>query len=115
MRYTRFMQEKPYRYTRTDENEIEKLVTDDQVMVNHVVPAPSDRLAEHSSDSNISLVVVRGTLSIQLDDQPEHLYHDSIVNVPFHTKLNLTNTRGNPTEFFIVKAPHPRVCKAESV
>ena len=41
------MIETVYTYTKTDEKVIEKLVGDDQVMINHVVLNNSEALPEH--------------------------------------------------------------------
>ncbi|NLE16339.1 MAG: hypothetical protein GX626_10780 [Spirochaetales bacterium] len=109
------MIEKQYSYTQTNEKVIEKLVGDDMAMINHIVLAAGEALPEHYSDSNVYLVVTRGNLTIQLDEQETHHYQASVVNIPFHTKMNISNAGKQVLEFFIVKAPHPRVYKAETV
>ncbi len=109
------MIETVYTYTKTVEKVIEKLVTDDDVMINHVVLRATEALVEHYSDSNVYLIVVSGTLTIALDDQEAQSYHASVVNVPFHTKMNISNVEKEALEFFIVKAPHPRVYKERNV
>lgn len=109
------MIEKHYPYTQSNEKVIEKLIGDDMAMINHVVLATGDALPEHYSDSNVYLIVVRGSLTIQLEELEAQYYQASIVNVPFHTKMNISNTGKEALEFFIVKAPHPRVYKVEKV
>lgn len=109
------MIEKHYSYTQSNEKVIEKLVGDDVAMINHIVLAIGDALPEHYSDSHVYLIIVRGSLTIQLDDQEAQQYQASVVNVPFHTKMNISNTAKEALEFFIVKAPHPRVYKAEKI
>lgn len=105
------MIEKVFTYTATDEKVIERLIEEDVAMINHVVLPIGDRLPEHHSDSNVFLVIVRGTLSMQLGEQEAHSYTNRVVQVPFHTKMNIANGGQEPVEFFIVKAPHPRVYK----
>jgi len=107
------MIETVYTYTKTDEKVIEKLVGDDQVMINHVVLNNGEALPEHYSDSNVYLTIARGTLSATFGDQEAHYYQGAIVNVPANTKMNIANTNEDPVEFFIVKAPHPRVYKEQ--
>lgn len=107
------MIEKLYSYTKADAKVIEKLVGDDLVMINHVILAQDDALPEHYSDSNVYLIVAKGRLSIQLGDEPLAQYTDTIVNIPYHTKMNISNKDAGLLEFFIVKAPHPRMYKAE--
>ncbi len=109
------MIEKPYTYTQSNEKVIEKLIGDDTAMINHVVLAPGDALPEHYSDSNVYLVVVQGSLTIQLEDQEAHSYQVSVVNIPCHINMNSSNKSKQVLEFFIVKAPHPRVYKAQTL
>ncbi len=107
------MIERAYPYTVSDEKTIEQLVQEDVAMLNHVVLPAGDRLPEHFSDSNVFMVIVRGSLTMQLGDQEPHHYSATIVQVPFNTKMNISNEGDEAVEFFIVKAPHPRVYKAE--
>lgn len=109
------MVEKHYPYTQSKEKVIEKLIGDDVAMINHVVLATGDALSEHYSDSNVYLVAVRGSLTIQLEDQEARYYQTCMVNVPFHTKMNISNTAKEALEFVIAKAPHPRACKAQTI
>ena len=104
-----------YKYTKSKDKLIEKLVGSDDVMINHVILNKEESLAEHYSDSQVYLIVTAGTLTITLDDQEAHTYQASVVNVPFHTKMNISNTHAQALEFFIVKAPHPRVYKERNV
>ncbi len=108
------MLETVYSYTKSQEKIVEKLVGDDQVMINHVVLAKGEALAEHYSDSNVYLVVVQGMLTIVLEEAEPNHYQSQVVNVPFHTRMNISNTHEQVLEFFIVKAPHPRVYKAQN-
>lgn len=108
------MIETAYPYTVSDDKTIERLVDADVAMINHVVLPPEERLPEHYSDSNVFLQIVRGTLTMQLGDQEPHHYNATVVNVPFHTKMNITNSGSEVVEFFIVKAPHPRVYKEQN-
>lgn len=109
------MVEKIYPYSLAGGKQIERLIGDDQVMVNHITLCQGDSLPEHFSDSNVYLIVTQGTLSITLDGQDRQDYaFGNIVNIPFHTKMNIGNDRGPLLEFFIVKAPHPRMYKEVS-
>lgn len=97
-----------FTYTVSDEKVVERLVNEDVAMINHVVLPAGERLPEHYSDSNVFLIIARGALTLQLDEQDAHTYSERVVAVPFHTKMNITNSGAELVEFFIVKAPHPR-------
>lgn len=106
------MVEKIIPFTIPQKKAIEQLVGDDEVMINHIALEKGDAVPIHYSDSNVYLIVVQGTLTFIFDDQEaNHHSHGSIVNIPFHTKMNISNTHDELGEFFIIKAPHPRKYK----
>ncbi len=101
--------EKVYDFSVIDQKVIERIVDDEYANLNHVILAKEDRLPEHFSNSNVYLLIVRGTMSIQLNQDHEQMYpNGKIINVPFNTKMNIRNVKEDILEFFIVKAPHPK-------
>ena len=108
------MLEKAYKFTTESCKTIEKLIDDEPVLINHAILPEGDALPEHYSNSNVYLIIVRGILTARLDDQDAHQYPcGQIVNVPYHTKMNISNADGDVLEFFIIKAPNPRNYKAD--
>ncbi|HKM07136.1 MAG TPA: cupin domain-containing protein [Sphaerochaeta sp.] len=106
------MLEKIISFTIPQKKVIEQLVGDDEVMINHIALEKGDTVPIHFSDSNVYLIVVQGTITFIFDDQKaNHHTKGSIVKVPFHTKMNISNTHDELGEFFIIKAPHPRKYK----
>lgn len=56
------------------------------------------------------MMVVRGTLTLQLAESPVKEYeHGSIVNIPGGVKINVSNKNDEQLEFFVLKAPSPRL------
>lgn len=104
------MIEKKYSFKSTsNEKMIEKIVSDENLDLNHVIFNKGDALPEHYSNSNVYLIVVTGEISVQLNNQDTHSYQaGSIVNVPYKTKMNISNQQDEVLEFFIVKAPSPK-------
>lgn len=106
------MLEKTYKYSITNQKLIEKIVDDENIIFSHAVLEASQALPTHFSDSNVYLSIIRGELTIELNDQAPNVYPvGSIVNVPFNTKMTLTNKGSEPLEFFAVKSPNPRDMK----
>lgn len=88
---------------------IEKIISDENLDLNHVIFNKGDALPEHYSNSNVYLIVVAGEISVQLNSQETQSYlAGSIVNVPYKTKMNISNKQEEVLEFFIVKAPSPK-------
>lgn len=104
------MIEKEYNFkTSSNTKLIEKIISDENVDLNHVLFYKDDALPEHYSNSNVYLIIVSGKISVQLDNQDTHIYQaGSIVNVPYKTKMNISNRHEELLEFFIVKAPSPK-------
>jgi quercetin dioxygenase-like cupin family protein len=103
------MVENKFEFTKTDTKLIERIIEDDNVGINHMVLPKGDALPEHYSNSNVYMIVVRGQVSLKLDDQDEHVYPSgSIITIPFKTKMNAYNQLDEILEFFVVKAPSPK-------
>jgi quercetin dioxygenase-like cupin family protein len=103
------MIEKPYSCTKTDSTIMEKMIDDEHVNINHIVVAPGEAVPTHVSNSHVHQIIVRGTLSLSLEDEPfNHHPQGTIVAVPFNQKMVIQNQGKETLEFFVVKAPNPR-------
>ncbi len=103
------MVEVVYNFSTEDSKVIEKLIDDEPVLINHMVLAKGDSIPEHYANSNVYMIVIRGVLSLQLNDQDTHKYPGGrIINVPYNTKMNVSNSDSEVAEFFVVKSPNPK-------
>ncbi len=102
------MVEKEYRFSLTNEKAIEKVLFDENIHYLHMVFNKDEGLPEHLSNSNVYMTVLRGTLSIGLDDQDIHEYEaGTLLKIPFQTKMNVKNLHSETLELIVVKAPAP--------
>lgn len=102
------MIEKTYSLSRGDEKAVEKVLFDENVHYLHMVFNKSEGLTEHFSNSNVYMTVVRGKLSIGLNDQEIHEYAaGTLLKIPFQTKMNVRNMHDDTLELIVVKAPAP--------
>lgn len=103
------MLEKVYNFSTSDTKNIEKLIDDEPVLINHMVLPEGEGLPEHYSNSNVYMIIVRGNMTIKLDEQEPHKYKSGqIINIPYHTKMNVSNFDNDVLEFFVVKSPNPK-------
>ncbi|MCK9222664.1 MAG: cupin domain-containing protein [Limnochordia bacterium] len=103
------MLEKQYTFALTDEKLIERILEDDHVGINHMVLPEGAALPEHYSNSHVYMLVIRGRVTLQLNEQAERHYPaGSIVNIPYKTKMNVMNKDREILELFVVKAPSPK-------
>lgn len=102
------MIETVFSYSLEDERKVEKLIDADEVMINHMIFPKDAGLPEHNANSNVYMVILRGTLTLQLADQEPHRYgRGSIVNIPYGTRMNVSNRDEAVLEMFVIKAPTP--------
>lgn len=103
------MIEKEFKLIKTDEKTIEKVIFDENIHYLHMVFGKNEGLPEHFTNSNVYMTVIRGTLSIVLDEQEIHEYESgTLIKIPFHTKMNVKNLHDKTLELIIVKAPAPK-------
>lgn len=103
------MIEKVFNYSITDEKAVEKIIMDENINYIHMVFNKDEGLPEHYSNSNVYMTILRGTLSIGLDDQDVHEYKKgAILNIPVNTKMNVKNKHKDVLELIVVKAPAPK-------
>jgi len=104
------MIEKPYAFTKTNDKTIERIIDDKNAAINHMVLRKDEALPEHFANSNVYMIVARGAVTLQLDEQEPHTYESgSIITIPYKTKMNVGNSDTNVLELFVVKAPGPSV------
>ena len=65
-------------------------------------------MPEHYTNGNVYMTVVRGLLSIRLDEQEVHEYEaGTVLKIPYQTKMNVQNLHTDTLELIVVKAPAP--------
>jgi quercetin dioxygenase-like cupin family protein len=103
------MVEKHIVYTLSQKKVIERLVEDDNVAINHMILRQSEALPLHHANSNVYMIVVRGEVTLALDEQEPHAYPaGNIVLIPFQTRMDVSNQGEAALELFVVKAPSPK-------
>jgi len=102
------MIEKTFQMTKGEEKTIERIIADEHINYNHMILPKGDSLPLHYSNSNVYMTVVRGRVSIGLDDQEMHEYDfGTIINIPNGIKMNVTNKHDDTLELIVVKSPAP--------
>jgi quercetin dioxygenase-like cupin family protein len=102
------MIEKEYKLSKTNDKSIEKVIFDENLHYLHMVFGKGEGLPEHFSNSNVYMTVVRGELSIGLNEQEIHDYEaGTLLKIPFQTKMNVKNLHDETLELIVVKAPAP--------
>ncbi len=103
------MIEKIFKLSVGNEKAVEKVIFDENIHYLHMVFNKGEGLPEHFSNSNVYMTVIRGKLSIGLDEQEIHEYSaGTLLKIPFQTKMNVNNLYMETLELIVVKAPSPK-------
>ena len=103
------MIEQIFKLSRGNEKAVEKVIFDENLHYLHMVFNKGEGLPENFSNSNVYMTVVRGKLSIGLNDQDVHEYEGgTLLKIPFKTKMNVKNLHDETLELIVVKAPAPK-------
>ncbi len=88
---------------------IDKIINDENIHYNHVILNKNEGLPEHITNSNVYVTIVKGILSITLNNQETHHYSTgTVIKIPSDTKLMIENHHKSTLEVFILKAPAPQ-------
>ncbi|MDD4164017.1 MAG: cupin domain-containing protein [Eubacteriales bacterium] len=103
------MVEQIFELSKGNEKAVEKVIFDENLHYLHMVFNKDEGLPEHFTNSNVYMTVIRGKLSIGLNDQNIHEYEaGTLLKIPFQTKMNVKNKHNETLELIIVKAPAPK-------
>ncbi len=104
------MVEQIFKLSVGDEKAVEKVIFDENVHYLHMVFNKDEGLPEHFANSNVYMTVLRGKLSIGLDEQEIHEYEaGTLLKIPFQTKMNVKNLHDDTLELIVIKAPAPKI------
>lgn len=99
-----------YSFGKSPAKLIEKIIDDDPVMINHIILNKDDFVPKHKSNSNVYIIVVKGTISILLEGR--HVVEQQegkILAIPYGLDMEISNKQDTQLEFFVVKSPSPRL------
>lgn len=106
------MIEKTYNFTKTLEKIIERIIDDENVAINHMVLNKGQALPEHFSNSNGLYDRNSGRCNpATWRSTSSRLPAGTIVSIPYNVRMNVSNQQEETLEFFVVKAPSPRLFK----
>lgn len=103
------MVEQVFKLTPGNNNIVEKVITDENVHYMHMIFGQDEGLPKHYSNADVYMTVLRGRLSIGLNNQEIHGYEaGTVLKIPYNTKMNVKNLDPEVLELIVVKAPAPK-------
>ncbi len=72
---------------------------------------PGQMVPQHSANSNVHLLVVRGQIVVDLGGKEIRLKEGDILPVAYQTSMHIDNNSKENASFLIIKAPNPSQMK----
>ncbi|MDD4103806.1 MAG: hypothetical protein PHU89_02210 [Bacilli bacterium] len=102
------MIEKVFKMSSSDLHVIEPVIKDENIHFMHMVLGEGESLKTHYTNANLYMTVVKGILSLSLQDEPFKKYEKgTILRIPINIKMNAQNHDKEILELYVVKAPKP--------
>ncbi|MDX9873233.1 MAG: cupin domain-containing protein [Clostridia bacterium] len=93
-----------FTFTKGNDKQIEKIREDEKTGIGHFILPPAEAAPEHDANSTVYIIVVRGIITLQLDDQEAHTYPaGNIIEIPRQTKMNIKNAGDETLEAFALR------------
>ena len=102
------MIEKVYKLSDSNKPIIEPVIKDENINFMHMVLLKDESLKTHYTNANVYMTVVKGVLSLSLEDKDFVQYEkNTVLKIPYNTKMDAQNHGEDILELFVVKAPAP--------
>ncbi|MCD6322775.1 MAG: hypothetical protein J7L77_07080 [Clostridiales bacterium] len=99
------MIEKTTNYSLEQQEALVNLVTNDSLIINHVVMRPNQSFPSHITEHDLNIIITAGQVSISLDDQQKHTYNiGQMVSIPKGVMSGISNPATTQTELFVIKS-----------
>ncbi|MCL5981360.1 MAG: hypothetical protein M1571_02350 [Firmicutes bacterium] len=96
--------EKVYLFTQTDSEIFENVFKTGDLLMNHVVIPVGKVFPKHQADADVYALIVRGVLSVAIEDrEPKHYGAGRVLYMPKGTLAELGNRSNELVELFVVK------------
>lgn len=83
------------------------VVETDELMVMQIALRPGQEVPLHRANSNVHLLVLMGTIRLQLDGEESLHQAGDLVPVVFRTPMRILNGGTEDVTFLVWKTPHP--------
>jgi quercetin dioxygenase-like cupin family protein len=98
------MIEQAFHYTTGEVKTMEQVVREEKLHLNHIVLLQGESFPKHAANATVYMTVLRGELSIELNDQPVHGYkRGDVLKIPEGTVMQGLNRHADTLELWIVK------------
>jgi quercetin dioxygenase-like cupin family protein len=87
------------------------LVDEKYLQINQVCLEPGQQIPHHNANSNVTLTVVYGEGTFQVEGEIAKMGPGKLLRVPFQSPMNIKNESKERLAFLVIKTPHPSEMK----
>jgi quercetin dioxygenase-like cupin family protein len=84
-----------------------KLVDEKYLLVMQVALESGQGVPQHNANSNVHILVIRGSIDIDLEGMVTKALEGDMVRVKFGTPMRIDNSSKERATFLVIKTPHP--------
>ena len=84
-----------------------KLVDEEYLLVLQVALEPGQGVPQHNANSNVHILVLGGSIKIDLEGTVTDSREGDLVRVRFKTLMRIENPSDERATFLVIKTPHP--------
>ncbi len=84
-----------------------KLVDEKDFLVMQIALRPGQSVPKHDANSNVHLLVLEGTVKVDLAGTLNVLKKGDLVPVVYRTPMQITNASDKDASFLVLKTPNP--------
>jgi quercetin dioxygenase-like cupin family protein len=84
-----------------------KVVDQDYLLLMQIALKPGQSVPEHQANSNVHLLIIRGTLKVNLDGVDNQVKEGDLLPVAYQTMMLIENIGSDDATFLVLKAPNP--------
>ena len=84
-----------------------KIVDEKHLLIMQIALKPGQSVPQHNANSNVHLLLLKGTLTVNLDGVDIKIDEGALLPVKYLTPMMIKNTGGTGATFLVLKTPNP--------
>jgi quercetin dioxygenase-like cupin family protein len=84
-----------------------KIVDTKHLLVMQIALHPGQTVPLHNANSNVHLLIVKGSVVLNLNAVDNFLKEGDLLPVAYQTPMSIKNVSGNDSMFLVLKTPNP--------
>lgn len=90
-----------------------KLVDEKHLLVMQIALKPGQTVPAHNANSNVHLLVMRGSLTVNLSGVAHEAKEGDLLPVAYQTPMTIKNVGADNATFLVLKTPNPSEMQKE--